>query len=285
MADIYAFTSQSDIDRVAQSVRVTESRFISNGDITGNDATIYFAEITEVVDDTESKQAKGEQVVFDAETGEYTTVDDGWIFDDDDESENNQGDIYSPNDMAVGDVVQIIRYTDESDTTDFIAIPIGGAGAQRPIIQTAGVLEFGAILDSIIGQNVEKAFTEITDFRALMPWGEVAILPDDFVFTADIDSTGIYYTEAYPTSMWAIPTGSYPSADGYTVFKIYDSPSDGGNVVYDSSTATTSYNLVLDDFDFGIASTASKAYYAGLPFPCSFDAVQQKFYFFSPVVK
>lgn len=285
MGDIYAFNSQSDIDRVAQSVRETESRFISDGSMPGTDANIYFVEITAIVVDTGSKQAKGKQVLFDADTGDYVEATGGWIFDDDDETVMAQGDIYSPNEMAVGDVVQAIRNTDESDTTDFIAIPIGGAGAQRPIIKTAGVLAFGAILDSIIGQDVKTEFTETQFFQAIMPWGAAVDLPDDYVFTADVDSSGVYYTETYPTAMWAIPTGAYPSADGFANFIIYDAPSDGATQLYNTGGAPILYKLVLDDFDFASASTASKAYYSGLPFPVSFDVKQQKFYFVSPVVK
>ncbi len=279
--DIYAFSKESDLDRIAQSVQKTESRIITGGGMDGNEDTIYFAEITSIVADTDSKQAKGKQVLFDASTGDYTDAE-NWIFDDDNETVNKQGDLYSAIAMAVGDVVEVKKHTDSSDTTDFVAIPIG-AGAQRPIIQTAGVLTYGATLESIISKAVDTEFTEAQEFKAIMPWGDAVDLPADYIFTADVDSSGAYYTEAYSTSMFAIPSGAYPAATGYTSFKIYDSADTGGTVLYDSSGPGT-YKLLLDSFDFANAETPAKSYYSGLPFPASFDVSQKAFYFISPLV-
>ena len=281
--DIYAFNSQSDIDRVAQSVRVTEGRFITGGGMLGEDTFPLFAKITSIVADTDNKQAKAIQVVPDASIGDYAEPTDPWIFDADDTSNFGQGDIYSTMSLAVDDVVQVFRYKDKSDESEFISIPVG-AGVQRPIIQTAGVLAFGAELESIISKDVKEEFTETQSFRALLPWGETVILPDDYIFTADVDSSGTYYTEVFPVNMYVKPLESYPAATGITQFEIYESGIDTSLQLYNTATATTLYKLILADFDFPNASTPAKDYYNGKMFPVSFSVEDKAFYFISPLV-
>ena len=281
--DIYAFDSQSDIDRIAQSVRVTESRFITGGGVLGNDAFPLFAKIVSIVDDTGSKQAKAIQVVVDASIGGYAEPDDPWIFDADDTSNFGQGDIYSASAIEVDDVVQVFRYKDKSDESEFISIPVG-AGVQRPIVKTSGVLTFGAELESVISQDIKTEFTEPQTFVSLLPWGSVVALPDDYIFTADVDSSGVFYTEVFPTNMYVKPLESYPAATGITQFEVYESGIDTSLELYNTATATTLFKLILADFDFVNASTPAKDYYSGKMFPVSFSVEDKAFYFISPLV-
>lgn len=284
--DIYAFGSEADFDRNIRSIQVTESRSISDGDVTGTDGFPLFAKITSIVDGTNGRQAKGLQVLLDVSTAEYE--EDGWIFDIDDtdfDSALRQGDIYSGHDMAVDDVVQVFRYKDKSDTSDWIALPIGGAGSERPIIKTAGVLEFGATLESIISQVVKTEFTEEQLFVGYYPWGNTVPLPDNYTFTADVDSTGAFYTEIFPSTMYVKPLESYPAATGFDVFDVYSANTITSTKIYNSVT-DVSFKLLLSGFDFANASTAAKAYYntAGVLFPVSFSVVDQAFYFTSPII-
>lgn len=284
--DIYAFNNEGDFDRNIQSIRVTEGRSISNGAINGSDGFPLFAKITSIVDDTNDRQAKGLQVVFDVSAEGYTEF--GWLFDVDDtegDASARQGDIYSGHDMAVDDIVQVFRYKDKSDTSDWIALPIGGAGSERPIIKTAGALAFGATLVSIISQTVKDEFTETQQFRAYYPWGTTIALPDDYVFTADVDSTGAFYTEVFPQSIYVKPLESYPAAAGFDNFQIYAGATDTSTLLFDSTTSNPNgFKLLLDGFDFANASTPAKDYYENVMFPASFSIEDQDFYFISPLV-
>lgn len=288
MADhgIYAFGTEDDFDRNIISIQKTERREISNGDITGTDGFPLFAKITSIVDGTNSRQAKGLQVLLDVSTAEYE--EDGWIFDVDDTDFDpalRQGDIYSGHDMAVDDVVQVFRYKDKSDTSDWIALPIGGAGSERPIIKTAGVLAFGATLESIISQVVKTEFTEVQVFVGYYPWGNTVTLPANYVFTADVDSSGAFYTEIFPSTMYVKPLESYPAAIGFDVFDVYSANTVTSTKLYNSAT-DGSFKLLLSGFDFVNASTAAKNYYntANILFPVSFSVVDQAFYFTSPII-
>jgi len=286
--DIYAFSDEGDFDRNIQSIRITEGRTISNGVINGTDGFPLFAKITSIVDGTNSRQAKGLQVILDASIGDY--AEDGWLFDVDDtagDASARQGDIYSGHDMAVNDVVQVFRYKDKSDTSDWIGLPIGGGGgSERPIIKTSGALAFGATLESIISQTVKTEFTEAQSFLGYYPWGLTAILPDDYVFTADVDSTGAFYTEVFPSTMYVKPLESYPADTGFDDFQIYESATTSSNLLYDSTINIIKFKLLLSGFDFANASQAEKDYYdsTDLLFPVTFSVSDQAFYFISPLV-
>lgn len=284
--DIYAFSEEGDFDRNIQSIRVTEGRTVSNGAINGAFKFPLFAKITSIVDGTNSKQAKGLQVILDASIGDY--AEQGWLFDVDDtdgEASARQGDLYSGHNMAVDDVVQVFPYKDKSDTSDWIALPIGGAGSERPIIKTKGVLTFGATLESIISQTVKDEFTETQQFLGYYPWGLTATLPDDYVFTADVDSTGAFYTEVFPSTMYAKPLESYPAATGFDDFEIYESATTSSNLLLDAG-ATGSFKLILSGFDFANASQDEKDYYnsPNILFPVTFSVADQAFYFISPII-
>ena len=284
--DIYAFDNEDDFDRNIQSIRVTEGRSISNGVINGTDGFPLFAKITSIVDDTNDRQAKGLQVVFDVSVEGYTEC--GWLFDVDDtagDASARQGDIYAGHDMAVNDIVQVFRYKDKSDTSDWIALPIGGAGSERPIIKTAGVLAFGATLESPISQTIKTEFTETQQFKAYYPWGIALSLPDDYVFTADVDSNGVYYTEVFPQSIYVKPLEDYPAATGFDDFQIYAGATDTSTLLFDSTVSNPNgFKLILSGFDFANASVFAKRYYNGVMFPASFSIEDQDFYFISPLV-
>ena len=283
--DIYAFDNEDDLDRNIRSIRVTEGRSISNGAINGTDGFPLFAKITSIVDGTNDRQAKGLQVVFDVSVEGYTEY--GWLFDVDDtdgDASARQGDIYAGHDMADNDIVQVFRYKDKSDASDWIALPIGGAGSERPIIKTAGVLAFGATLEGIISQTVKTEFTTPQSFRAYYPWGIGPDLPDNYVFTADVDSSGTYYTEVFPQSIYAKPREDYPAATGFANFQIYAGATDTSTLLFSNTGNPNGFKLILSGFDFANASLFAKRYYKNRMFPASFSVADQAFYFISPLV-
>ena len=128
-------------DRIAESVRLTEERFISDGVAGGPDTPPYFAKITALAQD-ESEQdlprrAKGILFYYDSDAFEYLEVENGWIFDDDSEDPNRTGDIYSETDLTVGDIVEVLNYHDRTATGNQMAWLVrssGGGGAERPIV-------------------------------------------------------------------------------------------------------------------------------------------------------
>lgn len=282
---IYAFSSQSDLDRISQSVRDTEARTSLNPDFFSNKRGPYFARITALVDDTDGKRAKGISLDYDISLLALASSSSSFPYDSISKETSAQHDIFSNTALTVDDEVELIPYVDATGEVEWLVRESGGGGAQRPIIQTAGVLAFGGELEGL-NKVVKTEFIETTLFKALLPWGDTVNLPDDFVFTADIDTVSLpqtqYYTEAWPTSMYAFPQEIYPSAAGITDFQVRSSNVETSTLLYDSDTG--SFNLILDNFDFANASTAAKQYYTNFGFPVSFSVVDQAFYFTSPLI-
>ncbi len=275
---------QPQINRAARSFRVTEGRNSSSGEFSPFGNSPIYAKITEIVSSTENHEAKGTQVYYNLDDKEWITAPNGWRFDEDDDTAIGQKNIYSDADLSVDDIIEVVLFQDSTEREQWYGKKAGGGGVQRPLIRTAGFLAFGAELESIVGQAIKTEFTETQSFRALLPWGETVILPDDYVFTADVDSSGTYYTEVFPNSMFVKPLESYPAATGITQFVVYESGIDTSLELYNTATATTLFKLILADFDFVNASTPAKAYYSGKMFPVSFSLEDNAFYFISPLV-
>ena len=286
MAKIFGFAEQSDLDRVGQSVRFTEARSNGNPDFLEISQGPFFAKVTSIVTGTDNKRAKAVSIVYDISTHSLEVPSNSFLYDSDSSLTTSQRDIFSNSALTVDDEVEVIKYTDATGEVEWLVRESGG-GAQRPIIQTAGTLAFGAELEGINGV-VKSEFTSTKFFHALLPWGASVPLPSNFIFTADVDNVSLsettYYTEAWPTSMYAFPEEVYPSADGITDFEIRSANVATSTCLYDSATASQSFNLILDNFDFANASTAAKTYYLNFGFPVSFSVVDQAFYFTSPLI-
>lgn len=282
---IYAFSSQSDLDRIAESVKKTESRESLNPDFLRISQGPFFARVTSIVSDTDSKRAKAVSLVYDIDSHGLIVPSNSFVYDSESTLTTAQRDIFSDTALSVDQDVELMPYADSTGEVEWLVRKSGGA--QRPVIKTAGDLAFGAELEGINGV-IKSEFTSTQFFRALLPWGDTVDLPDDFIFTADIDTVSssgtTYYTEAWPTSMYAFPEGSYPAVEGYTTFKIRSSNVETSTLLYDSSAANQAFNLILDNFDFANASTAAKNYYLNFGFPVSFSVVDQAFYFTSPLI-
>lgn len=289
--ELYGFHNESDIDRISLSVRKTEARTRGGGFIDGFDLPPYFAKITELVDGSDGKRAKGIQVIFNSTSLSYIDAPGGWVFDDDDTTINGEGDIYNDTAMTVDQIVEVSRYNEEVEKADKMAWLVpkasGGGGAERPAIITQGAtFEFGA---QITAPNDATPITEFTDgqyqFKALLPWGDDIALPDDFKFVGDLFGT-TYFTESYPKSIWAKPNETYPTSGGLTDFRIYDSASvDNGTLLYNSQDVGNDAELILENFANGSASVESREYFDEEIFPCSYNPADGNFYFTHPLFK
>ena len=286
--DIYAFSSQSDIDRIGVSVKTTEG--INNVGGTSNggfNVNATFAKITALRASTGGKQATGIEYIYDSDT--WTKIEDTspTVYDDDDSTSLKSGDIYSDTAMKVGDIVEITPYVDkalkvnQADNMQWLA-RIGGGGAERPVIMAAGdEFTYGAIITSPTDETATTEF-EASDgitFKTLLPWGAVADVPDDFKFVGDLVGT-TYYTESYPKTIWCRPNETYPTSGGITNFDLLDSK---------SQTATefatpVGAELILDDFDNINASTQSRGYFSGKLFACSYNFNDGNFYLDFPLI-
>ena len=277
--------TQAQINRIAQALRKTEARSPLSGRLSNVPNIPIYAEVTEVISGTDNHEGKARQKYYDLDSGEWVDADNGWVFDEDDDGASSQSNIYSDSELQVGDIGEVVDFKDNTDRERWFFKKPAAGGAQRPIIKTAGTLAFGAILESITGQTIKEEFTEAQTFLAYYPWGTTAALPDDYVFTADVDSTGAYYTEVFPQSIYAKPLQSYPAAAGIDDFRIYAGASDTSALLFDSIVSNPNgYKLILDNFDFANASQAAKDYYKNQIFPASFSVVDQAFYFISPLV-
>lgn len=277
---------QAQIDRIARSLRITETRILKSGTMGAQPNVPIYAEVIEVISTTGKHEGKAKQVYYDLDTSSWVDAANGWTFDEDnDTSATAQTNIYSDDELELGDIGEVVDFQDNSERERwYFKKPSGGS--ERPIIKTAGVLAFGATLESIISQTVKTEFTEPQSFLGYYPWGLTATLPDDYVFTADVDSTGAFYTEVFPSTMYVKPLESYPAPTGFDDFEIYESATTSSNVLYDSITNSIKFKLLLSGFDFANASQAAKDYYdsTDLLFPVTFSVSDQAFYFISPLV-
>ena len=275
---------QAQIDRLARSLRITEKRISSSGTMGAQSNVPIYAIVTEIISTTGKHEAKGDQVYYDLDTKEWVVVANGWSFDEDNDTAIGQTNLYSDAELDVGDVGEVVDFQDNTERERwYFKKPSGGS--ERPIIKTAGVLAFGATLESIIGHVVKTEFTETQQFLAYYPWGTTIALPDDYVFTADVDSNGVYYTEVFPQSIYVKPREDYPAAAGFDNFQIYAGATDTSTLLFDSTVSNPNgFKLILDGFDFANASIFAKRYYNGVMFPASFSVADQDFYFISPLV-
>lgn len=277
--------TQAQINRIAQALRKTEARSPLSGRLSNVPNIPIYAEVTEVISGTDNHEGKARQKYYDLDSGEWVDADNGWIFDEDDDGASSQSNIYSDSELQVGDIGEVVDFKDNTDRERWFFKKPAAGGARRPIIKTAGTLPFGAILNSAINQTIKEEFTELQIFKAYYPWGTSIDLPSNYVFTADIDENGVYYTEVFPQSIYVKPLQSYPAAAGFDDFRIYAGASDTSTVLFDSTASNPNgYKLILENFDFANASQAAKDYYDGQIFPASFSIPDQNFYFISPLV-
>ncbi len=282
-------------ERIAESVRLTEERFVSDGVVGGPDTPPYFAKITalaqtEAMEDN-PKRAKGMLFYYDSDAFEYLEVEGGWIFDDDSEDQNRTGDIYSEVDLVVDDIVEVVRYHDRTATgnqMEWLVQPSGGGGAERPALMVSGsVYEFGAIVTSPVNRTAVTEFTVGNEpsFQGILPRNGytdlsfTADLPPDFVFVGDLFTAGssnTYYTESYPSTVWAKANSAY-AVGGIVSFDILDGRSAIANVLPHPIAA----KLILQGYTGG--STASDDYFTSKYFAVSFDFGDGNFYLDHPV--
>lgn len=277
---------QAQIDRIARSLRITETRILKSGTMGAQPNVPIYVIITEIISTTGKHEAKGDQVYYDLDTKDWVIAANGWTFDEDSETATGQTNLYSDAELEVGDIGEVVDFQDNSERERWYFKKSAAGGSERPIIKTAGALTFGATLESIISQTVKTEFTEAQSFLGYYPWGLTATLPDDYVFTADVDSSGAFYTEVFPSTMYVKPLQSYPADTGFDDFEIYESATTSSNVLYDSITNSIKFKLLLSGFDFANASDAEKDYYnsTDLLFPVTFSVSDQAFYFISPLV-
>lgn len=309
--DIYAFSSQSDIDRLSLSVKKTEGRFNVGGGGGGGESIVTFAKVTEIVEEitievdgeeetleTDQKVAKGIEYIYDSDTFSLSEAPDPLIFDEDDTTLRKTGYIYSDTAMKIGDIVEVFKYVDialkENQKNNMQWLKRSSGGAERPVIMSAGELfEFGAIITSPTDLAPIREFTEedAVSFASIMPWSNTngthtADAPEDFIYVGDLQSSilgPVYYTESYPKTLWAKPLDSYPLTGGITSFDILDSCSDTANILLSSSSEDVTAELVLAGFDNSEASTTVQEYFINKFFPCSYDHVSGNFFFTHPI--
>ena len=289
--DIYAFSSQQDIDRISLSVRDTEGRTRLGGGTGGNRGKVIFAKVTELVDeidseDTNGKVAKGIEYFYDSTVFEKDESVDPRIFDDEDTTINKTGYIYSDTALSIGQIVEVFKYNDPTLKDDQKnnmqwLVRSGGGGDERPVIMSAGSnFEFGAIITSPTDLAPITIFTEEDDFtfKSIMPWGATVDLPADYRYIADLVDTN-YFDQDYPKTLWARPTQSYPASGGITSFDIYDARTTNGNIL----DGLVGSELILEDFDNSEASSTAKNYFNGKFFACSYNHNDGNFYFDHPL--
>ena len=289
--DIYAFSSQQDIDRISLSVRDTEGRTRLGGGTGGNIGKVIFAKVTELVDeidseDTNGKVAKGIEYFYDSTVFEKDESVDPRIFDDEDTTINKTGYIYSDTALSIGQIVEVFKYNDPTLKADQKnnmqwLVRSGGGGDERPVIMSAGSnFEFGAIITSPTDLAPITIFTEEDDFtfKSIMPWGATVDLPADYRYIADLVDTN-YFDQDYPKTLWARPTQSYPASGGITSFDIYDARTTNGNIL----DGLVGSELILEDFDNSEASSTAKNYFNGKFFACSYNHNDGNFYFDHPL--
>ncbi len=291
--DIYAFSSQQDLDRISLSVRATEGRTRVGGGTGGNRGKVIFAEVTELVDDidgedTDGKVAKGIEFFYNSVTFEKTESADPRIFDEDDTTINKTGYIYSDTALSIGQIVEVFKYNDptlkadQKNNMQWLVRSGGGGGAERPVIMSAGeTFEFGAIITSPTDLTPIKVFTaeESITFKSIMPWGATVDLPADYRYIADLVET-TYFDQDYPKTLWARSSQSYPASGGITSFNIYDSRTTNGNSIF---IPLDGEELILEDFDNADASSTAKNYFNGKFFACSYNHNDGNFYLDHPL--
>lgn len=111
----YVFGAERDLDRALETSR----RVLGVNQTGGNPArpiyTNLFARITEIVADTDNKEAKAEEVVYDLASHDFIDPAVPWIFDSDlIGDDHTEGNVFSGEDLSEGDIGQLLFYPDES---------------------------------------------------------------------------------------------------------------------------------------------------------------------------
>lgn len=174
MSDIIAFNSDEDFDRVMRAVRFFETQY--RGMIQSNsapDQTGIYAKVTELITDTDDKEAKAVQVQFDDATKDFIAIDESpYIFDNTEldsagATAFTTTNIVSKNAMAVDQVYLLQYYPYASETSDWLVVETGGGGA-RAYIEITEEVETAIYLGNIlVGPEDSNILEEGVNIRAV----------------------------------------------------------------------------------------------------------------------
>jgi hypothetical protein len=283
-----AFSDENTLDQAILSIRAFQ-KFKKTGGagISDNEYTM-FAEVTEIVEDSDSKEVKATEKVWNSATPDWAIPErDAIQFDSDSDQgvSYNTTNIFCPEPVAVGDHIRVIFYPDRSRTSIWIGIPIG-AGSTRTMISTPYTgQEFGGSYDFPGGTFT--AFTETTSFFIVTPWGSRVAVPADQLawgYRGLADKIGdAYYLEA--KDIFIKPLEIYPNSGNITDFEIYFSRSDSSLKLGDTdgSTVPTGSEAKHEGYDNANSNSNSRGYYNNKVFQCGYDPVQNLFLIDHPI--
>lgn len=139
MDQYWAFNSEKDLQRVFDTVRAFEAQKRLRENTKGNVSQAgIFVKITELVADSDDKEAKATEVIWNAITKAYEAPEKDPIIYDSDLLDSagatvfNTSNITANSAMAVNDIKMIISYPNASETSDWLVVETGGGGS--PII-------------------------------------------------------------------------------------------------------------------------------------------------------
>lgn len=146
MQKAYGFKDEATLDLSIDGIRKTQGRNTTGPVGTSLGQSLIFAEVTEIVDNTGGKRAKGIQKVFSgdvagsdpANSPDYDDMAAAtpWTFDSDKLGEDKTTtDIISPLELTVGETIPVIPYPDKTNEYRWYALKVAAAGVGVKLYQ------------------------------------------------------------------------------------------------------------------------------------------------------
>lgn len=121
---VYAYKTERDLDNSLEVNR----RILGINQTGSNPAkpiySVLYVRVTELIDGTDGKEAKGIENVFDATNNDFVEPDEPWLFDKDAldaGDDRSEGNIHSNQTMVVDEIVRVEFYPDETEVAFYLA--------------------------------------------------------------------------------------------------------------------------------------------------------------------
>lgn len=280
----YLYGSEQDFDDAKRATRIVLGIDTTSGAQLSKAGGIVYAEVTELRAGKNNKQAKAELRIFNATTQAFEAPTRPFYFDSDNAAtaDATTTDIFSSDDLTVGEVYEIIPYGDSSESEQWMAKPKGGGGTPSIWITTDNTgLSFadGAQYDFPSGTGT--ALTVDDAYYIATPWNTRIAAPNNY-FGYFVQDGNDWYHQI--EKFYVKPSANYPSGAGagITTFTCYLNKADTSLNLGTNTAFPAGIKVLLAGFDNVNAGTNSLNYFNGKVFPASYDSAANIIYLDHP---
>lgn len=154
----YLYGSEQDFDDAKRATRIVLGIDTTSGAQLSKAGGIVYAEVTELRAGKNNKQAKAELRIFNATTQAFEAPTRPFYFNSDNAAtaDATTTDIFSSDDLTVGEVYEVIPYGDSSESEQWMAKPKGGGGASLVYLELTASTDINTYTGTIYDNPVDR---------------------------------------------------------------------------------------------------------------------------------